>query len=73
MGVTKKPIYAREALLPMSFPAKSFQKNYVPFVGRTDATDDRNAPSSADPTTQEQSVAAAAKRIRLFEIGSGVA
>jgi hypothetical protein len=37
MGVTKKPIYAREALLPMSFPAKSFQKNYVPFVDPTDA------------------------------------
>jgi hypothetical protein len=37
MGVTKKPIYAREALLPMSFPAKSFQKNHVPFVGSTAA------------------------------------
>jgi hypothetical protein len=29
--------------------------------------------SSADPTTQEPSVAVAAKRIRLFDFGSGVA
>jgi hypothetical protein len=38
----------------MSFPAKSFQKKYVPFVGRTAArqTDDRNAPSSAEQTTK---------------------
>ena len=37
MGVTKKPIYAREALLPMSFPREDFRKDYVPFVRPTDA------------------------------------
>ena len=48
MGVTKKPIYAREALLPMSVPAKSFQKNYVPFVDPTDARKfRRSVPQSA--------------------------
>jgi hypothetical protein len=40
-------------------------------VGRTAAPKigDRNAASSAESTTQEQSVAAAGKRISLFEIG----
>ena len=59
----------------MSFPPKSFQKAYVPFVGRTDASqiNDRNAASTAEPTTQEQSVAAVVKRIGLFDVGSGVA
>ena len=37
MGVTTTPIYAGEAFFSRSFPAKNFQKNYVPFVCRTKA------------------------------------
>ena len=35
-GVNNTDHYASEAFLPMSFPAKSFQKEHVPFVGSTE-------------------------------------
>ncbi len=70
----------------MSFPAKGFQKDYVPFVGSTAAANLRRSGGptrprlmtrmqrrDAEPTTQEQGVAAAAKRISLFSVESGFA
>jgi hypothetical protein len=42
MGVTTNPIYASEAFFSMSFPAKGFQKNHVPFVDPTDAGKERD-------------------------------
>jgi hypothetical protein len=37
MGVATNPIYASEAFLPISFLREDFRKDYVPFVGRTEA------------------------------------
>ena len=40
-GVNNTDHYASEAFLPMSFPAKSFQKEHVPFVDPTAALSTR--------------------------------
>ena len=58
MGVTTNPIYASEALFPMPFPAKSFQKNYVPFVGRTDAPKSFEKTIKSDDATEVRKLAA---------------
>jgi hypothetical protein len=52
MGVLPKPIYAREALLPMSVGPNAVRNIYVPFVDPTDARSTAVATLAAESMAQ---------------------
>jgi hypothetical protein len=52
MGLLPNPIYAREALSPMSIHPETMGKIYVPFVGSTDAPEGRLQESAPGPDSE---------------------